>query len=80
MLDDLLNGGQVFRLRDHRHGELVLQRARLQQLEGRLADQDGLSVLDGLHRAHSETAPISSAVHLVQNRYLRVSWKKRKEK
>ena len=74
-MDDLLDSEQVLRLRDHRHGELVLQGARLQHLEGSLADQYGLSVLDGLHRAHCETAAISCAVHLVQHWNLRVPWK-----
>lgn len=34
------------------HGELVLQWAGLHLLEGGLADEDGLTVLHGLHSTH----------------------------
>ncbi|KAA8593529.1 hypothetical protein FQN60_009645 [Etheostoma spectabile] len=60
-------------LRDHRHGELVLQGTRLQHVEGRLADEYRLSMLDGLHRAYCETATISCPLHLVQHWNLRIS-------
>lgn len=72
MVDELLHSEELLRLRDHRHGELVLQGALLQRLEGRLADEDGLSVLDGLHGADAETAAVSGAFHLVEDRNLRI--------
>lgn len=75
-MNKLLSSEEVFRLRDHRHGELMLQGARLQHVEGCLADQYRLSMLDGPHRAHCETATISYAVHLVEHWNLRVPWKK----
>lgn len=75
-LDKLLDSEEVFRLRDDRHCELVLNGTRLQLLEGCLADQYGLSVLDGLHRAHRKAAAVSSAVHLVQHWNLGISWSK----
>lgn len=72
MVNELLHGEQVFGRRDQRHGELMLQGALLQHVEGRLADEDGLPVLDGLHRAHTKTAAISDAFHLVEDRNLRI--------
>ena len=51
-MNELLDGEEVFRRRDGRHGELVLQGTRLQLVERCLADEYRLSVLDGLHRAH----------------------------
>lgn len=74
-MNKLLSSEEVFRLRDHRHGELMLQGARLQHVEGCLADQYRLSMLDGPHWAHCETATISYAVHLVEHWNLRVPWK-----
>ena len=72
-MNEFLYSEEVFRLRDHRHGELVLQGTRLQHVEGRLADEYRLSMLDGLHRAYCETATISGALHLVQHWDLRIS-------
>ncbi len=72
-MNELLYGEEVFGRRDHRHGELVLKRTLLQLLEGRLADQYRLSMLDGFHRAYRETATISDALHLVQHRNLRIT-------
>lgn len=71
-MNEFLYSEEVFRLRDRRHGELVLQGTRLQHVEGRLADKYGLSMLDGLHRAHRETATVSRAFHLVQHWNLRI--------
>lgn len=71
-VDELLHREEVLRLRDHGHGELVLQGARLLLVERGLAGQDGLPALDGLHGAHGEAPPIPRAVHLVQHRNLRV--------
>lgn len=67
LVDNFLHSGQLLWLRNYGHAELMLQRAGLQHLEGRLADQYRLAVLDGLHRANSEAAAISGAVHLVQH-------------
>lgn len=71
-MNKLLHSEEVFRLRDHWHGELVLQGAWLQHMEGCLTNQYRLSMLDGPHGAHCETATISCAIHLVQNWNLRV--------
>lgn len=73
-MNQLFYSEEVFRQRDIWHGELVLQGAGLQGLEGGLADQDGLPVLDGLHGAHGETAAVSRAVHMVQHWNLRIPW------
>lgn len=70
MVDELLYGEEVFGLWDHRHGELMLQGTLLQHVEGCLADEDRLAVLDGLHRAYTEAATISCAFHLVEDRNL----------
>lgn len=66
-MDELFHGEEVLGWGDHWHGELVLQGALLSHVEGGLADEYRLSVLDGLHRAHTETAAISGAFHLVQH-------------
>jgi len=66
--DEVLQGEQVFRRRDLRHGELVSQGAGLVHVERRLEDQYGLPMLDGLHRAHAETTAVPNDVHLVQHR------------
>lgn len=47
-MNELLHSEQVLRLWDPRHGELMLQRTLLQHVEGRLADEDRLPMLDGL--------------------------------
>lgn len=70
LVDELLHSEEVLGLWDHGHGELMLQGTLLPHVEGRLADEDGLPVLDGLHRAHAETATVSCAFHLVENRNL----------
>lgn len=72
-MNELLHGQEVLRLRDHRHGELMLQWTLLQRLEGRLADEDRLSVLHGLHRADAKAAAVSRAFHLVEDRNLRIA-------
>lgn len=72
MVNELLHSEQVFRPWDHRHGELMLQGTLLQHVEGRLADEDGLPMLDGLHRAYAKTATIPCALHLVEDRNLRI--------
>lgn len=72
MVNELLHSEEVFRLWDHRHGELMLQGALLQHVEGCLADEDRLSMLDGLHGAYTKTATISCAFHLVEDRNLRI--------
>lgn len=77
-MNELLRGEEVLRLWDHRHGELMLQRTLLQHVEGCLADEDRLSVLDGLHRAYTKTAAISCAFHLVEDRNLRIAWGEKK--
>lgn len=66
-MDELFHGEEVLGWGDHWHGELVLQGALLSHVEGGLADEYRLSVLDGLHRAHTETAAVSGAFHLVQH-------------
>lgn len=71
-MNKLLYGEEVFRLRDHRHGVLVLQGTLLHHVEGHLADKYRLSMLDGLDRAHCETATISCAFHMVQHWNLRI--------
>lgn len=69
-MNELFHGEEVLGLWDHRHGELMLQGTLLQHVEGCLADEDGLPVLDGLHRAHTKAAAVSCAFHLVENRNL----------
>lgn len=49
LVNELFHREEVLGLWDHRHGELMLQRTLLQHVEGCLADEDGLPVLDGLH-------------------------------
>lgn len=49
MMNELFHSEEVFWLGDHRHGELMLQGTLLQHVEGCLADEDGLSMLNGLH-------------------------------
>lgn len=71
-MNELLYSEEVFRRRDSRHGELVLQWTLLLHVEGRLADKYRLSMLDGLHRAHRETPTISCPLHLVQHWNLRI--------
>lgn len=71
-LDELLDREQSVRPRDGGHVELVLQRTGLLHVKRGLADQDGLTVLDGFHRSHTETAAIPSPLHLVQHWHLRV--------
>lgn len=48
-MNDLFYGEEVLRWWDHWHGELVLQGALLLHVKGGLANEYGLSVLDGLH-------------------------------
>lgn len=48
-MDDLFYGEEVLRRGDDWHGELVLQGALLLHVEGGLANEYGLSMLDGLH-------------------------------
>lgn len=69
-LNELLDREQCVRRRDGGHVELVLQWTGLLHVERRLADQDGLTVLNGFHRPHTETAAIPSPLHLVQHWHL----------
>lgn len=75
LLDQLLLREQLLWERHCRHLELVLHRAGLPSLEGSLAYEDGLPVLDGLDRAHREAPPRAGALHLVQNWHGGVPWK-----
>lgn len=72
MANELLHSEEVFRLWDHRHGELMLQGTLLQHVEGCLADEDRLPMLDGLHQAHTKAATVSYTFHLVKHRNLRI--------
>lgn len=49
LVNELFHSEEVLGLWDHRHGELMLQGTLLQHVEGCLADEDGLPVLDSLH-------------------------------
>lgn len=69
-LNEFLDGEQCVGGRDGGHDELVLQWTRLLRVKRRLTDQYGLTVLNGFHRSHTETAAIPSPFHLVQHRYL----------
>lgn len=78
-MNELLFSEEILRRRHHRHGELVLQWTWLQFVEGRLADQYGLPMLDGSNRAYHETSTISNVVHLVQNGNRRISLKRKNQ-
>lgn len=73
-MNELFHGEEVLGLWHRRHGELMLHGTLLPHVEGRLADEDGLPVLDGLHRAHAKAAPVPRAFHLVENGNLGVPW------
>lgn len=74
LLNELLLCQQLLRGRHGGHGELVLHRTLLGQLEGGLADEDRLPMLNGLHRADGEALSGTGPLHLVQHRHLGVPW------
>lgn len=74
LLNELLLCQQLLRGRHGGHGELVLHRTLLGQLEGGLADEDRLPMLNGLHRADGEALSSTGPLHLIQHRHLGVPW------
>lgn len=74
LLDELILCQQLLRGWHGGHGELVLHWASLGELEGGLAGEDRLSMLDGLYRANRETLPCTGPLHFVQHRHFGVPW------